>query len=61
MRDDLGMTFLVVSHRLRELMGLVETLVAINLGRKIAEGTPQEIAVNETVIDAYLGRRQQYV
>lgn len=61
LRDDLGMTFLVVSHRLRELMGLVESLVVINLGSKIAEGTPQEIAVNESVIDAYLGRRQQYV
>ncbi len=52
-----GQTMLIIEHRLRELLKLVERVVAIVFGEKIAEGTPQEIMNNQQVIDAYLGEK----
>ena len=46
---------IIIEHRLREFLKLVERVVAIVFGEKIAEGTPQEIMNNQKVIDAYLG------
>jgi branched-chain amino acid transport system ATP-binding protein len=51
-----GLTLLVVEHNMRLVMGICTRIVAINFGVKIAEGTPQEIATNEEVISAYLGK-----
>ena len=50
-----GMTVVIVEHKLKILMKLVEKILVIHQGRLIAEGTPQEIVKNEEVIAAYLG------
>jgi branched-chain amino acid transport system ATP-binding protein len=50
-----GQAMIIIEHRLREFLKLVERVVAIVFGEKIAEGTPQEIMNNQKVIDAYLG------
>jgi|Deesub1362B_J571_1020462.scaffolds.fasta_scaffold04523_5 branched-chain amino acid transport system ATP-binding protein len=50
-----GQTMIIIEHRLRDLMRLVERVVAIVFGRKVAEGTPEEILNNEEVVKAYLG------
>ena len=49
---------IIIEHRLKDLLKLVEKVVAIVFGEKIAEGTPGEIMNNERVINAYLGERR---
>ncbi len=56
---DKGQTMIIIEHRLRDLLKLVERVVAIVFGQKIAEGTPEEIMNNEKVVNAYLGERRQ--
>jgi branched-chain amino acid transport system ATP-binding protein len=50
-----GLTILVIEHVMRALMRLSDRIVALHHGRKIAEGTPEEIAGHPDVIAAYLG------
>jgi len=52
---DRGVTIFVIEHIMRAIMALSDRVVVIQFGKKIAEGTPQEIANNEAVIKAYLG------
>ena len=54
-RDELGVTILLVEHDMRAVMGLCERLTVMDFGRKIAEGSPEEIRENPAVIEAYLG------
>ena len=49
-------TFVIIEHRLREFMRIVERVVVLNYGELIAEGTPEEIIRNTLVIEAYLGK-----
>lgn len=54
-RKALGVTILMVEHVMKAVIGLCDRIVVIHYGRKIAEGTPGEIAENPDVIKAYLG------
>jgi len=54
MRDE-GISILLVEHDMNVVMNVTDRIVCINFGRKIAEGTPQEIRANPEVIEAYLG------
>lgn len=55
MRDELGITVILVEHDMGLVMDISESIVVINFGEKLAEGTPVEIRNNKLVIDAYLG------
>ena len=59
-RDELGVTMIVVEHNMRAVMGICDRIVALNFGRKIAEGVPEEIRDNRDVIEAYLGAEESY-
>jgi branched-chain amino acid transport system ATP-binding protein len=50
-----GVAILLVEHVMRAIMQLSDRIVVLNLGRHLAEGSPQEIANNPAVIEAYLG------
>ncbi|HJR98317.1 MAG TPA: ABC transporter ATP-binding protein [Actinomycetota bacterium] len=59
MRDEIGLTVLVIEHDMRVVKGVSDRVVACDYGRKIAEGTYDEVANDEAVIEAYLGRRHE--
>jgi branched-chain amino acid transport system ATP-binding protein len=50
-----GMTIMMIEHRLRELFRLVNRVMVMNFGEKIAEGIPKEVMENKEVREAYLG------
>jgi len=51
----LGITVVLVEHDMELVMDICDRIVVLNLGRKLAEGTPREIQENQEVIAAYLG------
>jgi branched-chain amino acid transport system ATP-binding protein len=50
-----GTTFVVIEHNMEFIMSLCTRIIVLAEGRIIAEGTPEAIRSNQTVIDAYLG------
>ena len=54
-RDRLGVTILLVEHHMNLVMSISDRVVALDFGRKIAEGTPDEVRAHPEVVQAYLG------
>ncbi len=57
-RDDLGITVLLVEHDMNLIMDISDRILALNYGEKIAEGLPEEIQKNPEVLKAYLGEEE---
>jgi len=53
--DELGTTIVLIEHDMSVVMDLSDRVVVLDYGRKIADGTPEEVRTNRDVVDAYLG------
>jgi branched-chain amino acid transport system ATP-binding protein len=55
MRDDYGLTIVLVEHHMNLVMRVSESVHVLNFGRMIASGTPDEVRADAAVVEAYLG------
>ena len=58
LRDERGYSIVLIEHDMAVVKGISERVVALDYGRKIAEGTYDEVSSNERVIEAYLGKQK---
>jgi branched-chain amino acid transport system ATP-binding protein len=61
LRNERGITSIVVEHNMRAVVGLCDRLVVLDYGQKICEGLPKEVVENTCVIEAYLGAEQDAI
>ncbi|MDF2653673.1 MAG: transporter ATP-binding protein [Bacillota bacterium] len=53
--NDSGVTLIIIEHIMEAIMSLSKRIVVLNFGKKIMEGTPEEVSSNQQVIEAYFG------
>jgi branched-chain amino acid transport system ATP-binding protein len=55
LRDEQGVTIMLIEHDMQAVMGLCEIITVMNFGKLLAQGTPEHVRANPAVIEAYLG------
>ncbi|NIA25710.1 MAG: ATP-binding cassette domain-containing protein [Gammaproteobacteria bacterium] len=56
LRDEMGYAIVLIEHDMPVIKGVCDRVIALDYGKKIAEGTYEEVAANQQVIEAYLGK-----